>query len=193
MRSSGLEHLFAGWRIGQPRGVGGDGRPHVDPEIPDGLSLFEAIEQSGRPDEETYILRREANSFAILNVFPYTTGHVLVLPTRAVAGIDDLDDETYVELWLLVRDVARAVTAAFAPDGLNIGVNEGTAGGGSIPDHLHVHVVPRWSADTNFMTSVANTRVLPLTLVETWNALRDSWPGPGEPDAPGRPGPTKGW
>lgn len=179
MGPAGLDHLFAGWRIGQPKGIGGDGRPHVDPEVPDGLSLFEAIEQSGRPDEETYILHRGSSTFAIINVFPYNSGHVLVLPTRAVATIDDLSDETYAELWVLVRDVVRAVTAAFEPDGLNIGVNEGTAGGGSIPDHLHVHVVPRWSADTNFMTSVANTRVLALSLVETWHAIRRAWPSPG--------------
>ena len=181
MESGGLEHVYAGWRLGKGPGIGGDDRPHVDPDpaLVEGLSLFEAIERSGRPDEETYILERRARSFAILNVFPYTSGHVLVLPRHAVPGVEDLDDESYDELWRLVRDASRAVRAAFQPEGLNIGINEGVAGGGSVPDHLHVHIVPRWSADTNFITSVANTRVLPMTLVDTWTRLRAAWPAVG--------------
>ncbi len=177
--ADGLDHFFAGWRIGQPPGVGGDGRPHVDPRPVPGRSLFEAIETSGRPDDETYILTRWPRTFAILNVFPYTSGHVLVLPRRAAPGIDGLDDETHDELWRLVRDAAAAIRRAFRPDGLNIGINEGEAGGGSVRDHLHVHVVPRWSADTNFMTSVAGARVLPVTLAATWETLRAAWP-PGD-------------
>jgi diadenosine tetraphosphate (Ap4A) HIT family hydrolase len=171
-----MERLFSGWRMGQPAGTGSDGRPHVDPILAPGQTLFEAIEQSGRADDETYILCRRDRTFAILNVFPYTNGHVMVLPRRAVQGLDELDDETYQELWLLVREAAHAVRAAFSPEGLNIGLNEGTAGGGSQPEHLHVHVVPRWSADTNFMTSVANIRVLPMTLIDSWAQLRAAWP-----------------
>ena len=171
-----MDHVYAGWRLGKGPGTGADDRPHVDPDAEDGVSLFEAIERSGRPDEDTYILARRARTFAILNVFPYTSGHVLVLPLRAVPTISELDDDTYDELWRLVREASTAVRAALSPEGLNIGVNEGIAGGGSVPDHLHVHVVPRWSADTNFMTSVANTRVLPVSLVDTWAAIRAHWP-----------------
>ena len=176
MAEGPLDHVFAGWRLGKDPGIGGDDRPHVDPEVLGDRSLFEAIEQSGRPDEETYILARRPSTFAILNVFPYTSGHLLVLPRRAVPAIDDLDDATYDELWRLVRDASSAVKAALAPEGLNIGINEGVAGGGSVPEHLHVHVVPRWSADTNFMTSVANARVVPVTLVDTWRSIRAQWP-----------------
>lgn len=172
-----MDFVYAGWRMGKQDGVGGDDRPHVDPDPPDGLSLFEAIERSGRPDGETYILARSARTFAILNVFPYTTGHVLVLPLRAVPTLTDLDDATYDELWRLVREASVAVKAALSPEGLNVGVNEGVAGGGSVLDHLHVHVVPRWSADTNFMTSISNTRVLPVTLSDTWSSIRAHWPG----------------
>jgi ATP adenylyltransferase len=171
-----MERLFAGWRFGLPAGVGSDGRPHADPELAPGQTLFEALEQSDRPEAETYILARSPRTFAILNVFPYTSGHVMVLPRRAVRSVDDLDTETYTELWLLVRDAITAVKAAFAPQGLNVGLNEGTAGGGSYPDHLHVHVVPRWDADTNFMTSVAEIRVLPMTLSDAWTLLRRHWP-----------------
>jgi diadenosine tetraphosphate (Ap4A) HIT family hydrolase len=171
-----MERLFAGWRMGLAPGMGSDGRPHVDPELASGQTLFGAIEQSGRPDNETYILARGPRTFAILNVFPYTSGHVMVLPTRAVRSLEELDDETYTELWRLVRDATVAVRGAFRPQGLNLGLNEGTAGGGSHPDHLHVHVVPRWDADTNFMTSVAEVRVLPMTLADSWAHLRAHWP-----------------
>lgn len=174
-----LERVVAGWRLGQPAGVGGDGRPHVDPSPAPGQTLFEAIETSGIPDSETYVLARWDHTFAILNVFPYTPGHVLILPRRGWATIDELTDDAYDELWRLVRTSARAVRAAFRPQGLNIGLNEGSAGGGSVPDHLHVHVVPRWDADTNFMTTVAGARVLPITLADAWQALRAAWPDDG--------------
>jgi ATP adenylyltransferase len=171
-----VEYLHAGWRIGQPEGLGGDGLPHANLRPEPGKSLFETIEQSGLPDDQTYILSRRPRTFAILNVFPYTSGHLMVLPRAAVASVDDLDDDTYHELWQLVRDGVRAAQAAFRPQGLNIGLNEGTAGGGSVPDHLHIHVVPRWSADTNFMTTIADARVLPVTLAEAWRQLRRHWP-----------------
>ena len=170
-----MDYLFAGWRLGQPSGIGGDGLAHADLVAEPGRTLFETIEQSGLADDQTYILERRSRTFAILNVYPYTSGHTMVLPRRAVTTLDDLDDETFHELWQLVRDVVAATKAAFSPQGLNIGVNEGIAGGGSVPDHLHVHVVPRWSADTNFMTTVSDARVLPISLAESWRQLRDAW------------------
>jgi len=171
-----VEWVHSGWRLAQPKGIGGDGRPHVDPEPAPGQTLFEALESCGLPDEQTYILTRWERTFAILNVFPYTSGHVMVLPRKAARSFDDLDDETYTELWALVRQATQVVKAVVRPQGLNVGFNEGTAGGGSQPDHLHVHVVPRWDADTNFMTTIADARVLPVTLADTWAALRRAWP-----------------
>jgi len=157
-------------------GTGADGQPRAVVPPTGDQTLFEAIEQSGRPDSETYILRRWSNTFAILNIFPYTTGHIMVLPTKACPSVDELNDEVYHELWDLVRVATRAVKAAFKPVGLNVGINEGEAGGGSVPDHLHVHIVPRWNTDTNFMTSVANARILPMTLDDTRSRLLDHWP-----------------
>jgi diadenosine tetraphosphate (Ap4A) HIT family hydrolase len=171
-----VEHLFSGWRMAQPPGIGSDGLPHADPVPAPGQTLFEALESSGLPDEQTYILSRRPATFAILNVFPYTSGHVMVLPRRAARTLDELDEATFAELWSLVREAVRAVNAAFHPEGLNVGCNEGTAGGGSYPEHLHVHVVPRWNADTNFMTTIADARILPVTLADTWAALRRHWP-----------------
>ncbi len=141
------------------------------------MTLFETIEQSTVGDDRTYIVTRSLYSFTILNVFPYTSGHTMVLPKRAVPGIGDLDEAEFGDLWSMVRDASAAVKTAFRPDGLNIGINEGEAGGGSHPDHLHVHVVPRWNADTNFMSTAAETRILPMSLSDSWRRVREGWPG----------------
>ncbi len=174
-----MERLFSGWRLAHPPELGADGRPHANLPPAPGKTLFETIEQSGLADEITYVVVRRPNTFALLNVYPYASGHVMVLPRTAVRSADELDPEVYQELWGLVREATVAVKAAFGPDGLNVGFNEGTAGGASQPDHLHIHVVPRWRGDTNFMTSLAETRALPLSLGDTWRLLRDAWPGSG--------------
>ena len=173
----GLARVWAGWRLAPLKGETADGVPHIRPVRPaPGLSLFETIDQSGLPDDETYVLWRGDRVFALLNVYPYTSGHLMVLPRRAVPDLEDLDADEHVELWEAVRQAVVACRAAFSPDGLNIGLNLGTAGGGSVPDHLHVHVVPRWSSDTNFMTTVAEVRVLPQALSDSWARLRSAWP-----------------
>ncbi len=171
-----LDQLWSGWKLANWPSRGSDGVEHANIDRVDGLSLFEGIEQSGYPDDETYIVWRGEHSFAILNIFPYTNGHLMVLPRQAMASVLDLSPELYADLWATVRLATIAVTKAFGPHGINIGLNEGTAGGGSVPDHLHVHVVPRWSADTNFMTTTANVRVLPSTLSDSWLKLREAWP-----------------
>jgi ATP adenylyltransferase len=175
-----MERLFCGWRLAAAKGTTADGARYDLLGPDDGKTLFETIEQSALGDDRTYVLTRRRTAFAVLNVYPYTSGHALVLPKRGVPSMLDLDDDGYRDLWDLVRVTAEAVRAAFRPDGLNIGINEGKAGGGSQPDHLHVHVVPRWSSDTNFMTSVAEARVLPVTLSDSWARLRAVWPEPVE-------------
>lgn len=171
-----MEHIWAGWRFTGGEGNAADGRPNVQVDEDGELTLFEALEQSGEPDEKTYIVWRGERCFAILNVFPYTPGHVMVLPKKAAPSMEDLDEDTFVELWRGVRSATVAVKAAFGPHGVNVGINDGEAGGGSQPDHLHVHIVPRWRSDTNFITTTANARVLPVALVDTWERLRAVWP-----------------
>ena len=175
-----IDRLWAGWRI-----------PYIEqhddqrtgPRSP-ALSLFEAIEQSGLPDAETYVLWRGERCFALLNAYPYGSGHLLVLPSRAVADLEALAPDEHVELWQAVRDAVVAVKAAYRPQGVNVGVNLGLAAGAGVPGHLHVHVVPRWAGDTNFMTAVAEVRVLPEPLSDTWRKLRAAWPSePREPRA----------
>ena len=166
MSGSGLDRLWAGWR-----------GEYVAGGVPPGEgSIFTRILASGASDEEATIVWRGERVFAILNRYPYGTGHLLVMPYREVATLEDLDDDEFTELWSAVRSAVVAVRAAYAPDGVNIGANLGEAAGAGVPDHVHVHVLPRWNADSNFMTSVAETRVLPEALPVTWAKLRERWP-----------------
>lgn len=169
-----MERLWAGWRAAYLEDLGAAERRADEPG--DGRSLFESILAADRPDDETFILWRGTHCFSLLNLYPYTTGHVLVLPNRAVRNLEDLADDASAELWAGVRDAVVAVKAAYRPDGVNVGANLGTAAGAGIPDHLHVHVLPRWLGDTNFTMTVAETRVIPESLQQTWSKLRDAWP-----------------
>ena len=140
-------------------------------------SVFTQILNSGLSDEEAYVIHRGQLVFVILNAFPYATGHALVLPFREVDELEDLTALETTELWRTVTDAVRAVKTAYSPGGVNVGVNLGKPAGGSISQHLHVHVVPRWVGDGNFMTAIANTRTLPEALVDTAAKLRAAWPG----------------
>ncbi len=171
-----VERLWAGWRGAYLEGLAEHPTSGSEPRPVDGQSLFEAILHSGRPDEETFILWRGRYSFSLLNLYPYTTGHVLVLPRRAVDNLEDLQPEEATELWSAVRDAVLAVKAAYHPDGVNVGANLGAAAGAGVVGHLHVHVVPRWFGDTNFTLTVADTRVIPESLLRTWSKLSATWP-----------------
>jgi diadenosine tetraphosphate (Ap4A) HIT family hydrolase len=168
-----VDRLWAGWRIPY---IEQDDAHRTASSTP-GLSLFEGIEQCGLPDEETYVLWRGARCFALLNAFPYGSGHLMVLPKRAVGELEALEADEHDELWAAVRDAVVAVKAAYRPQGVNVGINLGTAAGAGVPGHLHVHVLPRWAGDTNFMTSIAEVRVLPEPLSDTWRKLIAAWPG----------------
>lgn len=178
-----LDHLWSTWRSNYVQGVA-DSRTNVPPGEPDdGRSLFERILHSGAPDAETHIVARGERCFVILNRFPYTSGHLMVLPDRAVADLEALEADEYTELWALVRDAVVALKAALGCDGVNVGLNLGASAGGSQADHLHVHCVPRWVGDANFMSVAGDTRVLPVSLDEAWTRLRAAWPG-GVPSDP---------
>jgi ATP adenylyltransferase len=163
-----LEHLWAGWRATYVASLG--------PPASEGGSLFTQILRSGLPDEKTNIVYRGPSCFAILNAYPYAVGHTMVVPYREVGDLEDLDAGEAAELWATVTDVVRALKHAYHPEGLNVGLNIGYAAGGSVREHLHAHVVPRWTGDSNFMTSVANTRTLPEALVSTAARIRGAWP-----------------
>jgi len=167
-----LEHLWASWRSAYVQG--GSDRD-ASPELGESGSLFERILSSDAADSELGILVRGTTCFVLLNRFPYTSGHLMVLPNRAVADLEQLHPDEFTELWALVRDAVTALKAALGCDAINVGINLGVAAGGSQSDHLHVHCVPRWSGDANFMTVAAETRVLPVSLDEVHSRLRAVW------------------
>jgi ATP adenylyltransferase len=162
-----LDRLWAAWRSEY---VGG-----AD-EANQGGCVFCALLESGRPDEETRIVWRGAHCFAILNAYPYTTGHLLIMPLRHVSDLEALTPEEAAELWATVTTAVVALKAAYGPEGVNLGANIGRAAGAGIPAHFHVHALPRWTGDTNFMTSVAESRVMPEGLDVTWSKLTAVWP-----------------
>ena len=169
-----LDHLWSTWRSNYVSTLGDT------PADTEG-TLFERILAAPEGDREKFVVARGRRCFVLLNLFPYTAGHVMVLPNRGVPGLDDLDAEEFAELWSMVRDATVACREGLGCDAVNVGVNLGPAAGGSQSDHLHVHVVPRWAGDANFMTATADTRTLPVSLPEAWDRLRAGWPGGAPP------------
>lgn len=164
-----LERLWNGWRSNYVRGFNEGERNEP------GRSVFTKILESGATDEESHIVHRSGQCFVILNAFPYSTGHMLVLPYREVADLEDLTPGESADLWDTVTRAVAAVKRSHRPHALNVGLNLGAPAGGSIAQHLHVHIVPRWEGDANFMTAVANTRTLPEPLDDTAARIRASW------------------
>jgi diadenosine tetraphosphate (Ap4A) HIT family hydrolase len=163
-----LERLWAGWRSEYIEGVA-----NVEPS-PDGGCLFCTLDTAGGDDSE--IVAREPLTYAVLNRYPYTSGHLLVVPRRHVGDLEELSTEEADALMAMTRHATVAVKAAYHPDGLNVGLNLGRVAGAGVPGHLHVHVVPRWQGDTNFITSVAEARVLPEALDRSLERVRAAWP-----------------
>jgi ATP adenylyltransferase len=156
-----MDSLHAPWRIEyilSPK-----------PELKEGL--FTRIAQSS-DDVENLVIVRDRTCFALLNRYPYVGGHLMTVPYKEVADLHGLTDEELADLWKLTRRCLAALTAVMKPDGFNVGINLGKVAGAGIAEHLHIHVVPRWNGDTNFMPVLANTTVLPEALKEIAGKLR---------------------
>ncbi|MDQ3416191.1 MAG: HIT domain-containing protein [Actinomycetota bacterium] len=126
-------------------------------------------------DADSLVLTRGELAYAVLNLHPYNPGHLMVLPFRHVAAYEDLTSAEAADIALLTQQALRTVRAVSAPHGFNVGLNLGGVAGGSVADHLHQHVVPRWSGDANFITVVGETKLLPQLLADTRNLLTESW------------------
>lgn len=165
-----LDHLWNGWRAAYVSdNVVSRGEPLAG-------SVFTQIANSGLSDEDANIVHRGATCFVIMNAFPYTSGHLLVLPYREISGLEELTPAEATELWSTVTDAVTTLKATYRPEGLNVGINLGQPAGGSVSQHLHVHVVPRWIGDANFMTTVANTRTLPEAIGDSAAKVKANWP-----------------
>jgi ATP adenylyltransferase len=126
-------------------------------------------------DDEALIAHRGEKCFVMLNAFPYTSGHVMVAPYEHTADLAGLDEATALELMTLTQRSLRAIASAYGPEGFNVGANLGTVAGAGVADHVHVHVVPRWEGDTNFMSAIGEVRVLPESLEDTHRTLKEAF------------------
>ncbi len=126
-------------------------------------------------DEANYILFRKKNCFVILNTFPYNNGHLMVIPNEHLAEIEDLEKEVFNELMHTVKESVSLLKKAFSPEGFNIGINMGKIAGAGIEKHFHIHIIPRWQGDTNFMPTIAQTKVISEALRETYNKLKKTY------------------
>ena len=128
-------------------------------------------------DEEGLVVHRGQRAFVLLNRFPYATGHLMVAPIRHTGELADLEDEELVEVHRLATSGLGALAETYGPQGYNLGWNLGRIAGAGVLDHVHLHVVPRWAGDTNFMPVLADVKVLPEHLAESRRKLADAWPG----------------
>jgi ATP adenylyltransferase len=154
-----LDHLWSPWRLAYITGGASPG----------GCVFCAALTD---PEAARLIVHRGATCFVILNLFPYNNGHLMVIPNRHIATLASATDAELCEMMALTRHAEVALTEAYAPQGMNMGINLGKPAGAGILDHVHMHVVPRWNGDTNFMTVVGQTRVLPEELPATADKLR---------------------
>jgi ATP adenylyltransferase len=129
-------------------------------------------------DQTNYILHRGEKCYVMLNLYPYNNGHLMIIPYRHVPSLEQLGEDILTEMMLMVNRGLEALRRAMEPDGFNVGVNIGKAAGAGIEEHVHIHIVPRWRADTNFMPIFSNTRVIPELLDDTYRKLKAAWEEP---------------
>jgi len=158
-----MKHLWASWRM-----------KYLKNEVKESGCVF--CNALAKDDSaENLIVMRAARSFVILNKFPYTSGHLMVAPIDHRASLEDLDPPTRAEMMELVAQFITILRGLYTPEGFNVGVNIGKAAGAGVPGHVHIHILPRWGGDTNFMSTVGETRVLPESLDETYQRVSAAW------------------
>lgn len=166
-----LTRLWAPYRMSYISRGPGSG----DPEAPAARKVDPFVEAPKQSDEEALIVARGKRVYAILNLYPYNSGHLMVIPYRKVAELEALTDREALELMQFTRLAIRTIKSVSQPEGINVGFNLGKASGGSVGEHLHLHIVPRWAGDANFMTVLSGTKVLPQLLRDTRELLAQEW------------------
>jgi len=158
-----MNYLWSPWRMSYIQ----------SPKPQNGCIFCRALEEAD--DQKNLILMRGERNFVILNRYPYTSGHIMIVPMVHLPNLADLDSSTRAELMELAAQFVQVIEDAYHPQGFNVGINIGEAAGAGVSDHVHMHIVPRWLGDTNFMSTLGMTRVLPESLEDTFNRLRESW------------------
>jgi ATP adenylyltransferase len=160
-----MEHIWSPWRY-----------RYVTTAGPEDACIF-CEKSAARCDPDNHIVYRGERNFVILNLFPYTNGHLMVAPYEHVASIEDVSEETATEMMMLVRRAVRHLRGIYRPRGLNLGMNIGECAGAGIAGHIHMHVLPRWPGDANFMSVVGETRVMPEDIEETYRKIAAAFAG----------------
>ena len=163
MEPSSMKHLWSPWRMSYI----------LDNKNEEGCVFCQALEQADGP--ENLIIIRGQYSYVILNRYPYTSGHLMVVPFDHCATLEGLPPETRTEMMELISRCVQILTSAYHAQGLNVGANLGGAAGAGIPQHVHFHIVPRWQGDTNYMSAIGGTRVVPEALDETYRRISGAW------------------
>jgi len=158
-----MKRLFSPWRKAYIEGY----------EKDDGCIFCNALAQEDSP--QNLVIHRGRRALVMVNLFPYTNGHLMVAPMAHQSALEDLDPETRAEMMELTSQALAVLKKVYNPQAFNLGANIGKAAGAGVPDHVHLHIVPRWQGDTNFMSAVGETRVLPETIEETYKRVRDGW------------------
>jgi ATP adenylyltransferase len=156
------KHLWAPWRMAYIAGI---------EKKDEGCIFCTKPQQDGGRDRDNLLLYRGKTCFVLMNLFPYNNGHLMIIPYKHTSDILDIDHETSSELWSLVCRSKQALTDVMRPDGFNIGMNIGRTAGAGIDQHIHMHIVPRWNGDTNFMPVIGETKVISQALTDTYDAL----------------------
>lgn len=159
-----MDRLYTPWRYDYIKGTSGEKTGHGQ------TCIFCAI-AARSDDERTFIVHRAERNFIVLNIYPYTSGHLMIVPFEHTADFAALSKETSDEMMDLAKRAQTVLGELYRPHGFNLGINLGRAAGAGVSDHLHMHVLPRWSGDANFMTTVGETRVLPEDLETTYGRL----------------------
>lgn len=160
-----MDVLWSPWRYDYITGESG-------PSNPDSACVFCHILTAPASDEEKFILHRAGFNFVILNIYPYGTGHLMIVPYEHVADLDKADKETTDEMMDLTKRCQTALASVYSPQGFNMGLNIGKAAGAGVASHFHMHVLPRWFGDVNFITSIGETRAMPESLKATYKKLK---------------------
>ncbi len=157
-----MDHIWSPWRY-----------QFISEGAPKDSCVFCRIGADPASDERNFVVHRAARNFIVLNLYPYTAGHMLIVPYAHVSELGAADVETTAEMMMLTRDAERALRSLYRPDGVNLGMNLGSAAGAGIAGHIHMHVLPRWAGDANFLSTIGETRMLPEELPVTWSKLRN--------------------
>ncbi len=160
-----MDRLYTPWRYNYIKGESGEksGSGHA--------CVFCSI-RDRQDDEQTFVLHRARHNFIVLNIYPYISGHLMIIPYEHAAEISALTKETSDEMMDLTKRTQGILREVYHPHGFNLGMNLGRAAGAGVADHLHMHIMPRWTGDSNFMTTVGETRVIPEDLRTTYDKLR---------------------